>query len=163
VFISLINSLNAQEVCFKIDSVECYRIPWQLKSVVPIHKNEIILEKTLSVWRSKNIIKDNQALFFLSQINFADSTKILNRNKNIGDFNARAVLIIHYNNNLKDTIVFNGTASYHYGRNVYLSNVKFLLWLYEYNPLIDSKNDFIKEEEVARLREENNYMLELNK
>ena len=157
--ISITNFSNSQEICLKIDSIECYRIPWNLKSNFNIYKDEIILEESFSKWRVKNVITNKQALHFFIEANFMDTSKVLRINKSYSDIDARALLILNYNNGLKDTIIFNGNSSYHYGHIVYLSNVKLLLWLIQYNPLPDPNREFIKPEDVNKLRQEYNFMM----
>lgn len=151
-----------QEICFKINSIECYRIPWQLKSNRNIHANELINGVSFSSWISKTTVFDKQALDYFIKSNFTDTSKVLNFNKPIEDIDTRAVIIIKYDNGFKDTLVFNGSSSYYYRGIVYLANIKILLWLMEYVPLIDTQSDFIKEENIENLRIEHEYMLELN-
>lgn len=153
------NFSNAQEISLKLDDIECYRIPWQLKSGTNIHKNEIISKESFPKWRVKNVVRDEQALQYFVEINLIDTSKVLSLNESIDDIDARAVIVLKYNNGSKDTIVFNGSSSYWYGGTVYLSNIKLLLWIQEYNPLADPKSEFIKSEDVSKLKEKHNFML----
>ena len=159
IFCSILSSVNAQEVSLKLDSIECYRVPWHITSVRSIHKNEIISGESFSLWHVKNVVKDKQALEYLKETNFVDTSRVLSSNKSIDDVDARAVIVLNYNNGSKDTIVFNGRSSYCYGSKVYLSNIKLLLWLQEYNPLLDSKSEFIKTESVPDLKEKLRFMI----
>ncbi len=158
-FVSITVSSKAQEICLKLDSIECYRIPWQLKSNTHIHKNEIISGESFSSLRVYNIVKDKQALEYFATTNFIDTSKVLSYNQSVKDIDARAVIVIYYSSGARDTIVFNGSASYYYSNKVYLSNIKILLWLQEYSPLANPKTELIKAENINKLKEEYNFMV----
>jgi len=150
---------KSQEICFKIDSVEIYRIPWQLKSNMNIHKNEIISSDEFSFWRTQSVIREKQALQYFTEVDIDDTSKVLYSNKTSDDIDARAVIVIHFNHSLKDTIIFNVNSSYFYNSKVYGSNIKLLLWLIEYNSLENKNSDFIKEDELENLKIKYNYMI----
>lgn|SRR5690554_2544846 len=160
IFISLTNYSYSQEICLKLDSIECYRIPWHLKSNFDIYKNEIILGESFSKWQVKNIITDKKALDYFLETNFIDTSKILVSKKSPNDIDARAVLILNYSNGLKDTLIFNGNSSYYYRQKVYLSNIKILMWLVQYNPLADPNKEFINPKDISTLRQKYNFMIE---
>lgn len=162
IFVFIISFSNAQEICLQLDSIECYRVPWQLKSNTNIYKNEIIFEEQFSLYRVKKVVKDRQALKYFIEVNFIDTSKVLSLNKSVDEIDARAVIILHYNSGKQDTIVFNVNSSYHFGNKVYFSNIKLLLWLIEYNPLSDPKSEFIKSEDLDKFKEKYDFMTKKN-
>ena len=159
-FLSLLNFSHSQEICLKLDSVECYRVPWHIKSNFNIHNNEIIYGESFSNWRVENTIIDKQALHYFVKTNFVDTSRILIYEASPDEIDARAVLILHYGNGLKDTLIFNGNTSYYYGQNVYVSNIKLLLWLIRYNPLEDPSSEFLNPKDVNKLCQRYNFMIE---
>ena len=156
--------IKAQSICFELDSVECYRIPWQVKSVTDIHKNELIHEeffsKLFSEMHVKETVKNKRALEYFAVINLADTSLLNKATIKVDDIDARAVMIIHYSNKLSDTIVFNGRAGYFFRENLYLANTKLLLWLIEYLPLSESNAEFLKKEDISNLKKEHGFMME---
>jgi len=152
--------VGAQSICFKLDSAECYRIPWQVKSVINIHKNELIRGETFSNLLIKETVKDKKALEYLTEVNLENASLLNETMKKIDAIDARAVIVIHYSNKLSDTIVFNSRAGYFYRDKLYLANTKLLLWLMEYLPLSQSNTEFLKEEDVSKLKKEHRFMTE---
>lgn len=153
----------AQQICFLIDSVEVYRIPWRTTSNFNIHKNEIIHSEVFSTSRSEHIIKDTSALKHFAEAKITSESRVLSFNENVDNIDARAVLVIHYSNIVNDTIVLNRLSSYFYRNRVYTSNLKLLIWLAEYNPLHNPNSDFFKENEIEQLKEKHNYMIDSKK
>lgn len=151
----------SQTICFKIDSITCYRIPWQIKSPTDIHENELIRgEESISRWRDHKTIIDKTPLNFFSEINLADTNILLNTKQQDYFMDARAVIILYLSNGSTDTIVFNSSAGYSFSNKIYLANTKLLLWLMEYIPLHERHFEFFGPKEANQMKKEENFMVE---
>ena len=125
---------RAQDESIHQDSIECFLIPLELKTIYNIDKNEIVSGdrfKDIVVIKSK--ITEAEQLKYFSMINLSDSNEVF-RSESVlsaNDVDARVVMLLYSKSNI-DTLVIDPKGFYFYDGELYNPNVKLMLWLNEY-------------------------------
>lgn len=157
----LITSLTSKaQNIEKIDSVIVYRIPWKLNTKFNVSDKVLLNKKTIP----HNIITvrkitDMIALNYLSQIKISKKSLVHDE-----DLDLRCILIIYSNNEISNTIALDKIGRY-YTKNdkIPKRNIRLLIWLQEYVPLINNQAEFINPEKVPSFKKKCSFMLETMK
>jgi hypothetical protein len=124
-----------------IDSIICARIPWNIKTDIPVHFNELQRKNAFPRFSAFRVVKDSLAVRQLLKIIDTQSAKAALIGCSIHDVDARAVLKV-FRNNKFETIVFDYYGRYCYRNQLFKTNIEVLTWLYQCNPLEDQTMDF---------------------
>lgn len=131
VFVLSITCAMSQNICLKLDSVKFTYIPFRIKTVYSVEKNEILQGRTLNNYRKMKLITDSQELSALSSIVLNGSNDRFTK-VNEDEIDFRGVLIYYLEGGLTDTLALDKLRGYTKNRNYYKQNYKLMLWINEY-------------------------------
>lgn len=125
---------KAQSEYCSMDSIECFFIPLNIKTIYNVNHNEIISGnkfKEIAVTKSKILNEDNLNSFSLMELDDSSQVFVDRSISSADDVDARIVLLLR-SNNMVDTLVVDPTGFYFFKNRFFKPNIKLMLWINEY-------------------------------